>query len=79
MESVSSKRTSLIGEKMPYKVFCLIVFIIQTSITLLDFKLAQKHRHKNEMDATLVDILAGISWGMTALWWLFLAITSPIE
>ncbi len=64
---------------MPYKVFCLIVFIIQTSITLLDFKLAQKHRHKNEMDATLVDILAGISWGMTALWWLFLAITSPIE
>lgn len=64
---------------MGYKVFCLVVFVIQTIITCVDFKLARKHHTLCEGDAATADILAGISWGMTALWWLYQAFTAPIE
>lgn len=61
---------------MGYKVFCLVVFVIQTAITCVDFKLAYSHHALKEEDAMRVDILAGISWAMTACWWLYLSITS---
>lgn len=64
---------------MPYRIFCLVVFVIQTIITCVDFALAHKHLVTNQNDAAFADILAGISWGMTACWWLYLAITTPIE
>lgn len=63
---------------MGYKVFCLIVFVIQTFITFVDFLLARKHHRLQQTDAELADILAGISWCMTAGWWLYQAFTAPI-
>lgn len=64
---------------MGYKVFCLVVFVIQTIITCVDFKLARRHYSLCEEDTATADILAGISWGMTAGWWLYQAFTAPIE
>lgn len=64
---------------MGYKVFCLVVFVIQTIIACVDFKLARSHHALWEEDAAFVDILAGISWGMTAGWWLYQAFTAPVE
>lgn len=58
---------------MGYKVFCLIVFIIQSIITLVDFKLARRHYILCQEVAAFADILAGISWGMTACWWFYQA------
>jgi len=64
---------------MSYKVFCLVVFVIQTIITCVDFKLARRHHAILEEDAATADILAGISWGMTAGWWFYQAVITPIE
>lgn len=64
---------------MGYKVFCLVVFVIQTIITWVDFKLACRHHALCEKDSAIADILAGISWCMTAGWWLYQAFTAPIK
>lgn len=64
---------------MGYKIFCLVVFVIQTTITCVDFKLACRHYNLCEEDAMIADILASISWGMTAFWWLYQAFTAPVE
>ena len=64
---------------MDYKIFCFIVFIIQSIITFVDFKLAQKHFNLCKKDAASADILASVSWGMTALWWLYQGFTAPID
>ena len=64
---------------MGYMVFCLIVFTIQAIITYVDFKLARRHHALNEYTAASADILAGISWGMTACWWLYQASVASIE
>ena len=61
---------------MGYKVFCLVVFVIQTIITCVDFKLARRHHAMLEGDAAFADILAGVSWGMTACWWLYQALAA---
>ena len=62
-----------------YKFFCLVVFVVQTVITYIDFKLARRHHNLYQEDAATVDILAGVSWGMTAIWWLYQAFTASIE
>ncbi len=64
---------------MGYKVFCLIVFTIQAIITYVDFKLACRHHSLNEDGAATADILAGISWGMTACWWFYQACVASVE
>ena len=64
---------------MGYKSFCLVVFVIQTIITCVDFKLARRHHILCEEDAAIADILAGISWCMTAGWWLYQAFAAHIE
>ena len=51
---------------MGYKVFCLVVFVIQTIIPCVDFKLACKHHTLCEGDAMTADIISGIYWDMTA-------------
>ncbi len=56
---------------MGYKLFCFIVFCIQTVIALVDFILARQHWRKYDDLAAIVDTLAGISWSMTAGWWLY--------
>ena len=64
---------------MGYKVFCMVVFVIQMIITFVDISLAREHYRLNQRDATCADILAGISWGMTACWWFYQAYVTPVE
>lgn len=64
---------------MGYRLFCIIVFIVQVTITIVDFMLCKKHYYLDKEDAAFADMLAGISWGMTACWWLYQAFTASVE
>lgn len=61
---------------MDYKLFCFGVFCIQIVIAIVDFVLARKHWDICNDLAAVVDTLAGISWTMTAGWWLYCMIFS---
>ena len=55
-----------------YQIFCCTVFIVQAIIAGLSFGIAYK---RVMLKRKYVDILMGISWTLTSLWWLFCAIT----
>jgi len=55
-----------------YQIFCVIVFLIQAIIAGLSYGIAYK---RVMVKRKVVDILVGISWTLTSLWWLFCAIT----
>ncbi len=53
---------------MEYKLFCFIVFGIQAFICIFNFILAWG---RYRFPRAIVDVLAGISWGLTGAYWLW--------
>ena len=60
---------------MAYKIFCIVVFLIQLVIALLNFNLSKRHELLCKHQASLIDFLCGVSWSITGLWWLYCGIT----
>ncbi len=56
-----------------YKIFCLVVFFIQAVIAGLSYGIGAK---RVMIKRKYVDYLVGLSWTLTALWWLYCALTS---
>ena len=60
---------------MQYNIFAFIVFMFQAIITAVDFKIARRYRALCDYEAAFVNILCGISWALTAGWWLYQALS----
>jgi hypothetical protein len=61
-----------------YKVFCLLIFVIQLTISALNFWIAREHRISGNTNPVIADILCGISWFATGCYWLYNAIAAPM-
>ena len=61
---------------MNYKLFCFMIFLIQFFIAVLNFRISKRHKTLLDYEAFDVDILCGISWTATGLYWLYLCLSS---
>lgn len=60
---------------MGYSLFAFIVCVFQAAITYLDLKIAKRFSAIRDYESASVNILCAISWGLTACWWLYQAIS----
>ena len=63
---------------MEYKIFCLLIFVIQITISALNFWIAREHHAMDNPNAVFVDMLCGISWFATGCYWLYNAVSAPV-
>ncbi len=52
-----------------YKIFCFVVMFIQLIIAMLNYYIYQVHESDERPMHATADLLCGISWTITALYW----------
>ena len=56
---------------MPHWIFCILVGLFNAIISYMNYRVAEKHYNICQYEASQIDTMCCITWGLTALYWLW--------